>query len=98
MCKPALRLRHFSERLLQGERNMSLRRRLSFFAAAAVVIAGGAVVLGLARSTAQAAALPSGFQEQIVFSGLTAPTSIQFAADGRVFIAQKNGVIKVYDS
>jgi glucose/arabinose dehydrogenase len=77
---------------------MSLRRRLSFFAAAAVVIAGGAAVVGLERSAAQASALPDGFQEQVVFSGLTAPTSIQFAADGRVFIAQKNGVIKVYDS
>ncbi|WP_433078725.1 PQQ-dependent sugar dehydrogenase [Dactylosporangium sp. CA-052675] len=40
--------------------------------------------------------MPNGFQEQVVFSGLTQPTSIQFASDGRVFVAQKNGVIKVF--
>ncbi|MEU7872793.1 PQQ-dependent sugar dehydrogenase [Dactylosporangium sp. NPDC049140] len=45
-----------------------------------------------------AATLPTGFQEQVVFSGLTQPTSIQFASDGRVFVAQKNGVVKVFDS
>jgi glucose/arabinose dehydrogenase len=46
---------------------------------------------------AAASVLPSGFQEQIVYSGLTQPTNIEFSPDGRVFVAQKNGVIKVYD-
>jgi glucose/arabinose dehydrogenase len=78
---------------------MSLRRRLSLvLAAAAVVVGGAAVGLGVERSTAAAATLPTGFQEQVVFSGLTKPTSFQFAADGRVFVAQKNGVIKVFDN
>src|SRR6266545_4376416 len=45
-----------------------------------------------------AAALPSNFQESIVFSGLTNPTAVRFAPDGRVFVAQKNGVIKVFSS
>jgi len=45
-----------------------------------------------------AAALPSNFQESIVFSGLTNPTAVRFAPDGRVFVAQKNGVIKVFAS
>ncbi|HZS53367.1 MAG TPA: PQQ-dependent sugar dehydrogenase, partial [Bryobacteraceae bacterium] len=39
-----------------------------------------------------------GFQESIVFSGLQNPTSFQFASDGRVFIAQKNGLILVFQS
>ncbi|WP_432844326.1 PQQ-dependent sugar dehydrogenase [Dactylosporangium sp. CA-092794] len=77
---------------------MSLRRGLSLIAAVAVVGGGAAVGLGLERSAAAAATLPPGFSEQVVFSGLNQPTSIQFAADGRVFVAQKNGVIDVFDS
>jgi glucose/arabinose dehydrogenase len=47
---------------------------------------------------ARAATLPPGFQESIVFSGLTQPTAVRFAADGRVFVAEKRGVIKVFGS
>jgi glucose/arabinose dehydrogenase len=47
-------------------------------------------------STAQT--LPPGFQESIVFSGLTNPTAVAFAADGRVFVAEKRGLVKVFDS
>ena len=42
--------------------------------------------------------LPAGFQESIVFSGLTNPTAVRFSPDGRVFVAEKRGVIKVFDS
>ena len=45
-----------------------------------------------------AASLPSGFQEQIVLSGLTAPTAVRFANHGRVFVAEKSGIIKVFDN
>ena len=44
-----------------------------------------------------AGALPTGFQETTVFSGLTNPSAIEFAADGRVFVAEKSGRIKVFD-
>jgi len=33
-----------------------------------------------------------------VFSGLTNPTAVRFAPDGRIFVAEKRGVIKVFDS
>jgi glucose/arabinose dehydrogenase/PKD repeat protein len=33
-----------------------------------------------------------------VLSGLDEPTAVQFAADGRVFVAEKSGVVKVFDS
>jgi len=46
---------------------------------------------------AAAVALPAGFQEQVVFTGLNQPTNIEFAPDGRVFVAEKGGRIKVYD-
>ena len=38
-----------------------------------------------------------GFQETSPFSGLTEPTDIRFAPDGRVFVAEKSGLIKVFD-
>ena len=47
---------------------------------------------------AQGVTLPEGFQESVVFSGLNQPTVVRFAADGRVFVAEKRGVIKVFDS
>src|SRR5688500_2743509 len=39
----------------------------------------------------------AGFSEQVVFSGLANPTAVRFAADGRVFVAEKSGLIKVFD-
>lgn len=45
-----------------------------------------------------AAALPAGFQETTVISGLSSPTVVRFASDGRVFVAEKSGIIKVFDS
>ena len=51
-----------------------------------------------APSQAAAAGLPGGFQEKTVFSGLTNPTNIAFAPGGQVFVAEKSGIIKVYDN
>ncbi len=51
-----------------------------------------------AQTDATAAALPSNFQESIVFSGLNHPTAVRFATDGRVFVAEKSGLIKVFDN
>jgi glucose/arabinose dehydrogenase len=43
-------------------------------------------------------ALPPGFQEVIAFQGLTDPTAVRFSPDGRVFVAEKSGLVKVFDS
>jgi glucose/arabinose dehydrogenase len=51
-----------------------------------------------ANALPAAATVPTGFQEQIVFSGLNFPTVVQFSPDGRVFVAEKGGVIKVFSS
>ena len=51
-----------------------------------------------AAGVASAATLPVGFQETVAFSGLTQPTATVFAADGRVFVAEKSGLIKVFAS
>ena len=45
---------------------------------------------------ARAAQLAEGFQETTVFSNLVYPTSVRFAPDGRIFIAEKSGLIKVF--
>lgn len=42
--------------------------------------------------------VPQGFQESVVFSGLSNPTAVRFASDGRVFVAEKSGLIKVFDN
>jgi len=38
-----------------------------------------------------------GFQETTAFSGLTNPTQVRFSPDGRVFVAERGGLIKVFD-
>ncbi len=47
---------------------------------------------------ARPGALPTNFQETTVISGLTFPTVVRFASDGRVFVAEKSGLIKVFDN
>ncbi|MFN8545302.1 MAG: PQQ-dependent sugar dehydrogenase [Candidatus Binatia bacterium] len=42
--------------------------------------------------------LPANFQSTTALSGLSLPTAVAFATDGRVFVAEKSGLIKVFDS
>jgi PKD repeat protein len=63
-----------------------------------VVTTAATVVILTVPASAPAATYPIGFSEQTVFSGLTNPTAIRFASDGRVFVAEKSGLIKVFDS
>ena len=53
--------------------------------------------ISVATAPPAAAALPSGFTDTVAFSGLTQPTNIRFAPDGRIFVAEKGGQIKVFD-
>jgi hypothetical protein len=55
-----------------------------------------ALVLLAGSGAARAATLPDGFQETTAFSGLTNPTTVRFASDGRVFVAEKSGLIKIF--
>jgi len=47
-------------------------------------------------ATAQGPALPPGFTDSAVVSGLAAPTAIAFAPDGRLFVCEKGGRVLVY--
>ena len=73
------------------------RRRAGLVATLALALGvpvSGAVFTAPARA---ATTLPTGFSEQIVFSGLNHPTKVVFAPDGRVFVAEKRGTIQVFD-
>jgi PKD repeat protein len=59
---------------------------------------GGFLSVGQPQVATTLATLPANFQESIVFSGLDRPTAVRFASDGRVFVAEKRGLIKVFDN
>ena len=62
-------------------------------AAAVLGIAGMALLAGI--SPTEAATPPTGFEERTVVSGLTAPTAVAWAPDGRMFVAEKGGKVRV---
>jgi glucose/arabinose dehydrogenase/PKD repeat protein len=64
----------------------------------ALALAASTVVVSSAVEPAAGGSLPPGFQEEIVFSGLNQPTAVRFSPDGRVFVAEKSGLIKVFDN
>lgn len=70
------------------------RGRVAAFAAAIALVA---LCFG-AGSAAAEPALPPGFHDEVVFDEIEQPTNFRFAADGRVFVAEKPGRIVVYDS
>jgi len=55
------------------------------------------IVLGSSPITLSGQDLPAGFDLEVAFSGLNQPTNIEFAADGRIFVAEKGGVIRTFD-
>jgi glucose/arabinose dehydrogenase len=42
-----------------------------------------------------AATVPAGFTDSVVASGLTNPTAMALAPDGRIFVCQQNGALRV---
>lgn len=61
-----------------------------------VAILVAACVVAVSAASARAAVLPSGFRDQIVFSGLKEPTAIRFAPGGPIYVAEKSGIILAY--
>src|SRR5690606_24125196 len=53
---------------------------------------------GALAASAPAQALQEGFGFQQVLQGLNLPTSVEFARDGRIFVTEQRGVVKVFDS
>src|SRR5262245_14461486 len=46
-------------------------------------------------TNAPAATLLSGFSEALIASGISSPTAMAFAPDGRLFVCQQNGQLRV---
>ena len=73
-----------------------------FFAAhrfgLARLLSAACAALALAGPAAAETDLPAGFGETVVFQGLVAPIDVDFSLDGRVFVAEKGGKVKVFDS
>jgi glucose/arabinose dehydrogenase len=80
-------------------RTVAIRKAVLAVLASLLMISLAAVTswAGPGRA-AVASVLPAGFRDTVALSGLTNPTVVQFASDGRVFVGQKNGVIKVFSS
>src|SRR5262245_30303707 len=49
-----------------------------------------------AGSAAARVTLPAGFSRFDAAIALSSPTSIAFAPDGRMFVAQQNGIVRVF--
>ncbi|MEK6271147.1 MAG: PQQ-dependent sugar dehydrogenase [Actinomycetota bacterium] len=87
---------------------MKRRSHVSIFAHApgrasvAVALVALLLVTGFSGRTTSAtfaatSPLAPGFSSSVVFRGLTQPTALRFSPDGRVFVAEKSGLIKVFD-
>jgi glucose/arabinose dehydrogenase len=50
---------------------------------------------GESIGSTQAAVVPSGFVDELIASGIPSPTAMAFAPDGRLFVAQQNGQLRV---
>lgn len=73
--------------------------RLRVFLATLVLTTASVAFSVVGTTEAQGVStMPSGFTESVVLSGLSNPTAVRFAPDGRIFVAEKRGVIKVFDS
>lgn len=49
----------------------------------------------IATTTANAATVPAGFTDAVVASGLNNPTAMALAPDGRIFVCQQGGALRV---
>jgi PKD repeat protein len=79
----------------KGRGRIGLGRVLAIVA----LMAAGLTAVTLPEGApAAAATVPAGFTETVALSGLQNPTMVRFAPDGRVFVAEKRGVIQVFDS
>ncbi len=54
-----------------------------------------AALIGLAVPLATGATLPTGFAESLLVSGLSSPTAMAFAPDGRLFVCEQGGRLRV---
>jgi glucose/arabinose dehydrogenase len=74
-----------------------MRRRVRGLLALGVLVAGAAVGVPGRAGSAPNPTPATGFSEEVVAEGLTLPTAVRFSPDGRIFVAEQSGLIKVFD-
>src|SRR4051812_28363937 len=72
-----------------------MRHEVFFLAPTMRLVHFAFIAIAALPSMAVAATLPSGFIEKAVGSGLSSPTAMQFAPDGRLFICEQAGRLRV---
>ena len=72
--------------------------RYRWFLALSLVLLMGLLPIFIGGKPASGATnLPDGFEQSQVATGLTRPTAMEFAPDGRLFVAEKGGRLRVID-
>ena len=97
-CDPGSRVSLFGRDAIKPkDRSPGLPRA---WRAAAQALVVGLLMLGMVvlNQASAATTLPTGFQEVTFASGLIQPTALRFAPDGRIFVAEKRGVVKVFNN
>jgi glucose/arabinose dehydrogenase len=82
---------------MKGEHRAWWRRPFAWVVPLAVLVPLALVASSLAlfAGVGEAAALPNGFAIEGVVDGLQAPVAVGFSTTGRMFVAEKRGVIRV---
>src|SRR5882724_13367780 len=73
----------------------SIDRKQKRFGLWASSIAAGAILFFALCSTLTAATLPAGFSETQIAGGLSSPTAMDLAPDGRIFVCLQGGRLRV---
>ncbi|HEX8136527.1 MAG TPA: PQQ-dependent sugar dehydrogenase, partial [Pyrinomonadaceae bacterium] len=87
-------LSFFGEKRSEQSKTARLQHRISPFKPASLTVILALLFIACPVAS-QAATLPSGFTETQVTGGLTNPTAMALAPDGRIFVCQQTGQLRV---
>ncbi|MEP7012398.1 MAG: PQQ-dependent sugar dehydrogenase [Acidobacteriota bacterium] len=79
------------------DRNITPRNLPASIPRLAAVLFLGALLAGFASGRLSALTLPEGFTQTVAASGLANPTSMALAPDGRIFITEQGGNLRLWD-
>jgi len=69
-----------------------------FLVVSLALLVGLLALFALGKPASGAGALPAGFEQTRFVEGLSSPTAMEFAPDGRLFVAEKEGTLRVVDN
>lgn len=77
-----------------GEKGMGMFGIRIFVVSLGVMLAGVVSALAIEAPASSETMLPEGFVRETVFEGLSAPTAMSFAPDGRLLVAEQRGRLR----